>query len=29
MAVDLFNGKPADPPADDFIMRNGGDAEQI
>jgi Family of unknown function (DUF5996) len=29
MAVNLFNGKPADPPADDFIMRNGGDAEQI
>jgi hypothetical protein len=29
MAVALFNGKPADPPGDDFIMRNGGDAEQI
>jgi Family of unknown function (DUF5996) len=29
LAVAYFNGKPADPPADDFIMRNGGDAEQI
>ena len=29
MAVNLFNGKPADPPADDLIMRNGGDGEQI
>jgi hypothetical protein len=29
LAVSLFNGKPADPPGDDFIMRNGGDAEQI
>jgi hypothetical protein len=29
LAVAFFNGKPADPPADDFIMRNSGDAEQI
>src|SRR3954454_20521358 len=29
LAVAFFNGKPADPPGDDFIMRNGGDAEQI
>jgi uncharacterized protein DUF5996 len=29
MAVQLFSGKTAEPPSDDFIMRNGGDAEQI
>jgi hypothetical protein len=29
LAVSLFSGKPADPPSEDFIMRNGGDAEQI
>ena len=29
LAVALFNGHPADPPGEDFIMRNGGDAEQI
>jgi hypothetical protein len=29
LAVHLFSGRPADPPADDFITRNGGDAEQI
>jgi len=29
LAVALFSGRPADPPADDFISRNGGDAEQI
>jgi hypothetical protein len=29
LAVALFNGKPADPPGGDFIMRNAGDAEQI
>jgi hypothetical protein len=29
MAVHLFSGKPADPPSDDFIMRNTGNAEQI
>jgi hypothetical protein len=29
LAVALFSGRPADPPADDFISRNGGDAELI
>ena len=29
LAVSLFSGKPAEPPGDDFIMRNAGDAEQI
>ena len=29
LAVLLFSGKPADPPADDFISRNSGDAEVI
>ena len=29
LAVALFSGSPADPPADDFITRNGGDAEQV
>ena len=29
LAVNLFSGRPADPPSDDFIMRNGGDAQQI
>ncbi len=29
IAVAFFSGKPADPPGDDFIMRNSGDAEQI
>jgi Family of unknown function (DUF5996) len=29
LAVALYSGKPADPPADDFISRNGGDAELI
>jgi hypothetical protein len=29
LAIALFSGKPADPPAEDFISRNGGDAEQI
>jgi Family of unknown function (DUF5996) len=29
LAVALFNGKPADPPGNDFITRNAGDAEQI
>jgi len=27
-AVTLYSGRPADPPSDDFIMRNSGDAEQ-
>lgn len=29
LAVQFFSGKPADPPADDFIVRNAGDAEVI
>jgi Family of unknown function (DUF5996) len=29
LAVHFFSGKPADPPSDDFIMRNTGNAEQI
>src|SRR5262249_54902815 len=29
LAVALFSGKPAEPPADDLISRNSGDAEQI
>ena len=29
LAVGLFSGAPADPPSRDFIMRNGGDAEQV
>jgi hypothetical protein len=29
IAVSLFSGQPADPGSDDFIMRNGGDAEQV
>jgi Family of unknown function (DUF5996) len=29
LAVALFSGRAADPPADDFISRNGGDAQQI
>jgi hypothetical protein len=29
LAVNLFSGRAADPPSDDFILRNGGDAEQI
>jgi Family of unknown function (DUF5996) len=29
LAVSFFSGQPADPPSDDFIMRNGGDAQQI
>jgi hypothetical protein len=29
LAVNLFSGRPAQPPSDDFLMRNGGDAEQI
>ena len=27
--VSLFSGRPADPPSDDFIMRNAGDAQQV
>src|SRR5882757_5398271 len=29
LAAQFFSGRPTDPPSDDFIMRNGGDAEQI
>jgi hypothetical protein len=29
LAVNLFSGEPADPPADDFIMRNSADAQQV
>lgn len=29
LAVFLFSGAPADPPSDDFIMRNGADAQVI
>jgi hypothetical protein len=29
LAVNLFSGRPVDPPSDAFIMRNGGDAQQI
>jgi hypothetical protein len=29
LAVSLFSGKPADPPSDDFIMRNAMDAQEI
>jgi Family of unknown function (DUF5996) len=29
LAVSFFSGRPADPPSDDFIIRNGADAEQV
>ena len=29
LAVQFFSGKPADPPGDDYILRNAGDAELI
>ena len=29
LAVNLFSGRPAEPPSQDFIWRNSGDAEQI
>jgi hypothetical protein len=29
LAVNLFSGEPADPPADDFIMRNAMDAQEV
>ena len=29
LSVSLFSGKPADPPAQDFITRNSADAQQI
>jgi hypothetical protein len=29
LAVSLFSGEPADPPSDDFIMRNSMDAQDV
>ena len=29
LAVSLFSGAPADPPSDDFIMRNAMDAQEV
>jgi hypothetical protein len=29
LAVNLFSGLPADPPSDDFIIRNAADAQQV
>jgi hypothetical protein len=29
LAVHLYSGRPAQPPSDDFIMRNSADAEQF
>jgi hypothetical protein len=29
IAVNLFSGEPADPPSDDFIMRNAMDAQEV
>src|SRR5947209_11568606 len=29
LAVNLFTGMPADPPSDDFIMRNAMDAQEV
>ena len=29
LAVSLLSGRPADPASDDFITRNGGDAQQV
>src|SRR5262245_43394086 len=29
LAVNFFSGLPADPPSDDFLMRNGADAQQV
>jgi len=29
LAVSFFSGRPAEPPSDDFIYRNGGDAQQV
>jgi hypothetical protein len=29
LAVSLFSGEPANPPSQDFIVRNSGDAQQI
>jgi hypothetical protein len=29
LAVSVFSGRPADPPSDDFIMRNAMDSEEV
>jgi hypothetical protein len=29
LAVNLFSGNPADPPSDDFIMRNSMDSQEV
>ena len=29
IAVNMFSGQPADPPSDDFIMRNSMDAQEV
>jgi hypothetical protein len=29
LAVSLFSGEPADPPSDDFIMRNSMDSQEV
>jgi hypothetical protein len=29
LAVNMFSGRPADPPAEDFIMRNAMDAQEV
>jgi hypothetical protein len=29
VAVSFFSGRPADPPSDDFIIRNSGDSQQV
>jgi len=29
LAVSLFSGRPAEPPSEDFIMRNSMDAEEV
>jgi hypothetical protein len=29
LSVSLFSGRPADPPSDDFIMRNAMDSEEV
>jgi hypothetical protein len=29
LAVNLFSGRPADPPSDDFIMRNAMDSQEV
>jgi hypothetical protein len=29
LAINLFSGAPADPPSDDFIMRNSMDAQEV